>query len=90
MQHSVMAKSRKRQDGAEAGPDSPDISQEPTPVGTIGREAYDNRNNTDRVAMRAYELYLARGGSDGGDFDDWLTAERELSGRREGEEDRRE
>ena len=34
----------------------------------------------DRVAMRAYELYLARGGSDGGDFDDWLAAEREIGG----------
>jgi hypothetical protein len=33
----------------------------------------------DRVAMRAYELYLARGGADGRDFDDWLAAERELS-----------
>jgi hypothetical protein len=32
----------------------------------------------DRVAQRAYELYLARGGGDGGDMDDWLSAEREL------------
>ena len=28
--------------------------------------------------MRAYELYLARGGNHGGDFDDWLAAEREV------------
>jgi len=35
----------------------------------------------DRIAMRAYELYLERGGADGGDFDDWLAAERELAGR---------
>jgi Protein of unknown function (DUF2934) len=33
----------------------------------------------DRIAQRAYELYLARGGRDGGDFDDWLAAERELA-----------
>jgi hypothetical protein len=32
----------------------------------------------DRVAQRAYELYLARGGGDGRDMDDWLSAEREL------------
>ena len=32
----------------------------------------------DRIAMRAYELYLARGGSEGGELDDWLAAEREL------------
>lgn len=33
----------------------------------------------DRVAQRAYELYLARGGTDGLDMDDWLAAERELA-----------
>jgi len=32
----------------------------------------------DRVAQRAYELYLARGGGDGQAIDDWLSAEREL------------
>jgi hypothetical protein len=34
----------------------------------------------DRIAHRAYELYLARGGAHGADFDDWITAERELTG----------
>lgn len=33
----------------------------------------------DRVAQRAYELYLARGCADGQDVDDWLCAEQELS-----------
>ncbi len=32
----------------------------------------------ERVALRAYELYLARGGGDGQSMDDWLLAEREL------------
>ncbi len=36
----------------------------------------------DRCAQRAYELYLARGGQDGRDLEDWLTAERELRERR--------
>ena len=68
-----MAKTKKRQDGdssAQAGP----------PAGT-GRQAIhgDNADYGDRVAQRAYELYLARGGGDGQDFDDWLTAERELA-----------
>lgn len=31
-----------------------------------------------RVAQRAYELYLARGGSDGQAMEDWLIAEQEL------------
>ena len=34
----------------------------------------------DRVAQRAYELYLARGGGDGRDMDDWLSAERGAAG----------
>jgi hypothetical protein len=33
------------------------------------------------IAQAAYERYLRRGGTDGQDFDDWLTAERELRGR---------
>jgi len=32
----------------------------------------------ERVAQRAYELYLARGGGDGQAMEDWLSAEREL------------
>ena len=32
----------------------------------------------ERVAQRAYELYLARGGGDGMAMEDWLAAEREL------------
>jgi hypothetical protein len=30
------------------------------------------------VAQRAYELFLARGGSHGSDLQDWLDAERQL------------
>jgi hypothetical protein len=33
------------------------------------------------IAVRAYEIYLERGASDGFDSDDWLRAERELKGR---------
>ena len=36
----------------------------------------------DRVAQRAYELYLARGAGDGQDMEDWLIAERELQNSR--------
>lgn len=35
-----------------------------------------------RIAERAYELYVTRGGSDGRDLDDWLAAERDLASRR--------
>jgi hypothetical protein len=32
----------------------------------------------EEIRIRAYRRYLERGQSDGQDFDDWLTAEREL------------
>jgi hypothetical protein len=32
----------------------------------------------DQIQIRAYELYLKRGGEDGRDVDDWLAAETEL------------
>lgn len=37
----------------------------------------------DRIRRRAYDLYVARGGSDGGALDDWLAAEREIGERRD-------
>lgn len=37
------------------------------------------------IEARAYELFLERGGGDGGDVEDWLRAEQELSGRRNGQ-----
>ena len=64
-----MAKPRKRTDTAS-------VIDTPTPE-PGDSPATDPR---DRIAMRAYELYLARGGGDGGDFDDWLAAEREIAG----------
>lgn len=57
-----MAKSRKKDNGA------PQAAGDTT-VANPDRE---------RVAMRAYELYLARGASDGQAMEDWLLAEREL------------
>jgi hypothetical protein len=33
----------------------------------------------DAIALRAYELHLARGREDGRALDDWLEAERQLS-----------
>jgi hypothetical protein len=32
----------------------------------------------DRIAARAYEIYEARGGTHGQDFDDWLQAEQQI------------
>ena len=57
-----MSKSRRKDNG------TPQNSGDTT-AATIDR---------DRLAQRAYELYLARGGADGRDLEDWLIAEREL------------
>ena len=32
----------------------------------------------EEIRLRAYEIYLERGGRPGNEFDDWLQAEREL------------
>jgi hypothetical protein len=42
-------------------------------VQTSRRQATD-----DQIRQRAYEIFLARGASDGQDVQDWLRAEREL------------
>ena len=35
----------------------------------------------DRIARRAYEIYVQRGGENGKDVEDWLRAEQEISGK---------
>ena len=32
----------------------------------------------EEIELRAYQIYLARGGAEGNDVEDWLQAEREL------------
>ena len=64
-----MAKTRKKPVG-----DGGVLETAPQNVGDTTAAATDR----DRVARRAYELYLARGGRDGEAMDDWLAAEREL------------
>lgn len=72
-----MAKTRKGE-RAPAIPDpAPRDPSEPAPqaAGDTTAAAPDRA----RIATRAYELYLARGGASGRDLDDWLTAEQELT-----------
>lgn len=38
---------------------------------------------TEQIQLRAYEIYLDRGGADGHDLEDWILAERELTTRPE-------
>lgn len=62
---------RNRSENSPAGEIADPRSSGDTTAATIDRE---------RVALRAYELYIARGGGDGQELDDWLCAERELTG----------
>jgi hypothetical protein len=66
----IMAKSRKRGNG-----EPPEVSAAPQAAGATTVADIDRH----RVAMRAYELYQARGGGDGMAMEDWLAAEREFS-----------
>jgi hypothetical protein len=44
-----------------------------------GTENGTHAGPRDRVALRAYQIYLERGGGDGRDLEDWLRAEREVA-----------
>jgi hypothetical protein len=79
-----MAKSPKR---SQPQIDTPQTASGDTPAySSSATGGYDR----DRVASRAYELYMARGAEDGNDMDDWFTAEREVSSRGRGSEGRNE
>ena len=44
------------------------------------RKYRENICSMEQIRMRAYELYMARGGCHGSDLADWFMAERELTG----------
>jgi hypothetical protein len=54
---------------ATTGPRIPSL---PTPEDDLRERRYE------RIAVRAYALYEARGGEHGQDLEDWLQAEREI------------
>ena len=83
-----MAKSKRKNDqwspqapDQEAAPQPPDESARQQPEEQAPQSPADASRGFDRdsVARRAYDRYLARGGGDGQDLDDWLNAEREAA-----------
>ena len=70
-----MAKSRKS-----AEPETTESSEPRSKTGSQPSSSAEIPR--ERIAERAYELYLARGATDGRDWEDWLIAEREVIGRR--------
>ena len=61
-----MAKSKRKYEEVSRTPEAEPVES------TVGAP------DPDRVAQRAYELYLSRGGAEGQDMEDWFVAEREL------------
>lgn len=75
----AMAKVRRTRDSGQiASADDTAASQDRIAAAEDNRQQ-TTENSPDRIAARAYELYLARGGGHGQDWDDWLEAERELA-----------
>lgn len=70
-----MAKRAARSDAASAA--RPSRARAPR-NGADGEQKTQPAPNEDSIRVRAYHLYLERGSVDGSDFDDWVTAEREL------------
>ena len=52
-----------------------DIQEPPADYAPVSNNIHQTR-----IAERAYELYMNRGREEGRDLDDWLEAERELTG----------
>jgi hypothetical protein len=69
----IMAKSKRKHEGV------PQVTEGPTAARPQERDgATAGDLDRDRVARKAYDRYLSRGGRDGADIDDWLVAEQEL------------
>jgi len=55
--------------------------REPLPRSSNGHASGHDLMDGHDIAVLAYELYVQRGGEHGHDLEDWLAAERRLSGR---------
>ena len=76
-----MAKTKKREKITAPEQDAESVRQQDEAV-TAPQAAGDTTaaaSDRERIARRAYELYLSRGGSAGGEMDDWLKAEQEVN-----------
>ena len=54
-----------------------------THISSIQKKLANNGPAREDIERRAYELYLARGGTDGYAIEDWQQAERELQARQQ-------
>jgi hypothetical protein len=57
-----------------------EMSMSSKPNSNESTESPDGKSAHEEIRVRAYEIYIERGGQPGGEMDDWLQAERELEG----------
>lgn len=55
----------------------PKMSKTPSPAVRNSHTAMSNPTR-EQIALRAYQIYLERGGAPGNELEDWTRAEREL------------
>jgi hypothetical protein len=74
---------RKTEEQATAEPGHPTASDVRVSFEALSKRGPGTGNGVTRedIARRAYEIYVQRGGTHGYDIEDWLQAERELTGR---------
>ena len=66
--------------GVERSEDDGTIARAVTGTESSVSRSMGSEPSDEDIRMRAYQRYLERGANDGQDFEDWLTAERELKG----------
>jgi hypothetical protein len=66
----------------DAAPTPRDVAEESA---AIYPDTFNTPPTPEQIAAEAYNIYCARGCGDGAAVDDWLEAERRLSGRRMGQ-----
>jgi hypothetical protein len=53
-------------------------STDKPPETRSGAVTAEGHPTSEEIELRAYQIYIERGGADGHDVDDWLQAERQL------------
>jgi Protein of unknown function (DUF2934) len=59
---------------------TPNVTLNVTKKTSISGRTAAEADREERIRLRAYELYEARGGEDGHDVEDWLEAKAEIDG----------
>jgi hypothetical protein len=75
--HSTAKRNEQGMKAKGAKNEAPELQTRPIPVHVEGTSAHQTPRH-EEICLRAYEIYLERGGLPENELDDWLQAEREL------------